>query len=290
MTKKREQLEADQMVAKLESGESEEYSSLSSLVRDSFEYDFPESSSELEEAVLNELADVDSRIAVKPVPPVKPSSNRRKWALVATLLLSITALGAVFTTNEFMNSQSEVPMTASVAPESGIAAADISEAEQGRLGFHNYHDANKPLADSNSLWRRPQDRFSVPYTEETVQNYSVTVPDGGTVLLGGIRRSEEHLWYSQPNSFHRHRSINLPQRSTDSYAFFEELGEEYPGFDPNVRYFQILGEQKGGEQYHPIQENEFYRPLGEAAVSTFSIDVDTGAYSNMRRFVNAGRL
>lgn len=43
------------------------------------------------------------------------------------------------------------------------------------------------------------------------------------------------------------------------------------------------------EDYHPITENDFLSPQ-QQPLSTFSIDVDTGSYSNMRRFLNQGQL
>ena len=43
------------------------------------------------------------------------------------------------------------------------------------------------------------------------------------------------------------------------------------------------------EEYSFIADNPFTSPL-ETPLSTFSIDVDTAAYSNMRRFLNDGRL
>ncbi|MCI0587580.1 MAG: VWA domain-containing protein, partial [Planctomycetes bacterium] len=45
------------------------------------------------------------------------------------------------------------------------------------------------------------------------------------------------------------------------------------------------------ESFSPIVENAYIRPLGEAALSTFSIDVDTAAYSIVRRcLVEQNRL
>lgn len=43
------------------------------------------------------------------------------------------------------------------------------------------------------------------------------------------------------------------------------------------------------EQYAAIAENPV-KQVSESPVSTFSIDVDTGSYSNVRRMLNAGRL
>lgn len=44
-----------------------------------------------------------------------------------------------------------------------------------------------------------------------------------------------------------------------------------------------------GEQYDPIVENRFIPTVDDQARSTFSIDVDTASYSNMRRFINSGQ-
>jgi len=43
------------------------------------------------------------------------------------------------------------------------------------------------------------------------------------------------------------------------------------------------------ESYNPIEENEF-RSVTDHPLSTFSIDVDTGSYANVRRFLNQGSL
>ncbi|UBF28489.1 von Willebrand factor type A domain-containing protein [Kovacikia minuta CCNUW1] len=43
------------------------------------------------------------------------------------------------------------------------------------------------------------------------------------------------------------------------------------------------------EGYNPINENPFLRP-GSNPLSTFSIDVDTASYSNVRRFITQGQL
>ncbi len=51
------------------------------------------------------------------------------------------------------------------------------------------------------------------------------------------------------------------------------------------------GEQVGSEQYETIVENSFLSPQSPSeALSTFSIDVDTASYANVRRFLNEGRL
>ncbi|TWT85606.1 von Willebrand factor [Posidoniimonas polymericola] len=50
------------------------------------------------------------------------------------------------------------------------------------------------------------------------------------------------------------------------------------------------GPDASGDKYQPIHENAFIAVEGLQALSTFSIDVDTASYANVRRFLNSGRL
>ena len=56
--------------------------------------------------------------------------------------------------------------------------------------------------------------------------------------------------------------------------------------DSKTRGYFLQLQNTGGEQYEPIHENQFVNAKGQQALSTFSIDVDTASYSNMRRFLN----
>ena len=51
----------------------------------------------------------------------------------------------------------------------------------------------------------------------------------------------------------------------------------------------IMYDNANTEEYGQIQENGF-KNVSDAALSTFSIDVDAASYSNMRRFINKGEL
>jgi hypothetical protein len=55
---------------------------------------------------------------------------------------------------------------------------------------------------------------------------------------------------------------------------------------PGIRY---PSEAIDRENYAPFDQNPV-KLASQYPVSTFSIDVDTGAYSNVRRFINAGQL
>jgi Ca-activated chloride channel homolog len=49
-----------------------------------------------------------------------------------------------------------------------------------------------------------------------------------------------------------------------------------------------VAEGEGGENYQPITDNPFFK-ANLNPLSTFSIDVDTASYSNLRRFINEGQ-
>jgi Ca-activated chloride channel family protein len=58
---------------------------------------------------------------------------------------------------------------------------------------------------------------------------------------------------------------------------------------PPAPYVASPNVQPDREQYAKIDENPV-KQVAESPVSTFSVDVDTGSYSNVRRMLNAGRL
>ena len=64
----------------------------------------------------------------------------------------------------------------------------------------------------------------------------------------------------------------------DEYA--EELGLDVSG---------LIAANPGGEQYDSIHENQFL-PAANEPLSTFSVDVDTASYSNVRRMLRDGSL
>ena len=73
-----------------------------------------------------------------------------------------------------------------------------------------------------------------------------------------------------------------------AYRFHEDRSSQ-DGEPAERGYLSPGKEGSNGEQYAPIHENAFVQAIGGAAISTFSIDVDTASYANMRRFVNSGQ-
>lgn len=77
----------------------------------------------------------------------------------------------------------------------------------------------------------------------------------------------------QVDSLELHRRDENEGLRTDHFSRFRGLTEE----------------ARGAEAYEPIVENAFLTPM-EQPLSTFSIDVDTASYANMRRFIQQGQL
>jgi Ca-activated chloride channel homolog len=72
------------------------------------------------------------------------------------------------------------------------------------------------------------------------------------------------------------KEVRLGIAKTES--FFTQLGNQSPTADG-------VGPRLSGDQYVPIVENPFIKAEGGAAISTFSIDVDTASYANVRQFL-----
>jgi Ca-activated chloride channel family protein len=65
--------------------------------------------------------------------------------------------------------------------------------------------------------------------------------------------------------------------------------EERKAGEPHSYLWQAPAVEVNTEEYAAINENSFHDALREP-LSTFSIDVDKAAYSNVRRFINNGKL
>ena len=65
--------------------------------------------------------------------------------------------------------------------------------------------------------------------------------------------------------------------------------EVYQAYIESNRLLRQLPQAPGTESYKGIVENEFKLVTSEP-LSTFSIDVDTASYANVRRFLNDGQL
>jgi Ca-activated chloride channel family protein len=116
-------------------------------------------------------------------------------------------------------------------------------------------------------------------------------PPGDTYAAGG--RSAAETPETSPSTAYKRdrqrrvpdtaRTLNEPARQLPAVAAMA-LAQAIP--DPAIRR---ASEPLDRERYGEIADNPVRR-VAEHPVSTFSIDVDTGAYANVRRFLEHGRL
>ncbi len=74
-------------------------------------------------------------------------------------------------------------------------------------------------------------------------------------------------------------------QSDDMGAARGEMADIADGI--SQKFQSAYKEERNDEEYHPIKENGFKR-VADAPLSTFSIDVDTASYGNVRRLIRAG--
>ena len=86
-----------------------------------------------------------------------------------------------------------------------------------------------------------------------------------------------------------HEGKAVQELQAEALALSTELAKRARELTPRIKQ-RLLAESPGGDRYEPIYENSFIASKGYDAVSTFSIDVDTAAYSNMRQFLNSGQM
>jgi Ca-activated chloride channel family protein len=125
--------------------------------------------------------------------------------------------------------------------------------------------ANKPSEDDRAS--------TVQSAQGLVEKVRMEPGTGLTAALESETR-QEHLYRrldTDAASKHRSALVGAPMTA-------DVLHSVRPASEPLYR-----------ERYQHPQDNRLMRVL-ENPVSTFSIDVDTGAYSNMRRWLNQGRL
>ena len=89
-------------------------------------------------------------------------------------------------------------------------------------------------------------------------------------FMAGCGERASHYWQFGPEVYH------TPTATETLDAALDEGGRE-------------AGDQFNTEAYDRIYENPFLAAQSNP-LSTFSIDVDTASYSNVRRFLNQGQL
>ena len=151
-------------------------------------------------------------------------------------------------------------------------------------------------------WRGPGD--TVPPSEATASNdlgaptgspASPGLPASGAAAPGRAARSLEGLGYSGGLA-ERGRGESADEDdaapSLGRRGAFERRQEDVLRDDRLIsasRFQALHRAQVGNERYDALPENPFVQVLVDAR-STFSVDVDTASYANVRRFLRKGQL
>jgi Ca-activated chloride channel family protein len=129
--------------------------------------------------------------------------------------------------------------------------------------------------------------------------FSISVPAGQVVLMATFLGYQPQEIVVKPNDKEAH--FKLPPSGT---ALSETVvtmsgrvaGVQANGYSKRKAHAFISHSPSPGhvrdyntEDYSPINENDFHSSKDQP-LSTFSIDVDRAAYSNVRRFLNSGQL
>ncbi|HHJ34840.1 MAG TPA: VWA domain-containing protein [Gammaproteobacteria bacterium] len=123
----------------------------------------------------------------------------------------------------------------------------------------------------NQIVPLPQPAIEMTAREHDKVNKLSAESSGAPALPGKLRKKNDALTYLRlPASEQR-------MLSTSHYAYRSSLPIRAPA------------EALNRENYHHFDDNGITL-VAETPVSTFSIDVDTGSYSNVRRLINAGSL
>ncbi|HYH07939.1 MAG TPA: VWA domain-containing protein [Thermoanaerobaculia bacterium] len=101
------------------------------------------------------------------------------------------------------------------------------------------------------------------------------------VLVVGMAACARHD--RQPAEYDQVTGRASARHNTASYAYAKAGAPmQVPGL------YEEQASELNAEEYGRFEENPFLRPT-DAPLSTFSIDVDRASYSNVRRFLNAGK-
>lgn len=120
--------------------------------------------------------------------------------------------------------------------------------------------------------------------------YSILTKKGETLLFNyiGYKQEQRVVKSSQLNVKLKTNNVALEECVVVGYGAMKSraMTGSYMAICPTSA---VMYDRVNTEEYGQIQENGF-KNVSDAALSTFSIDVDAASYSNIRRFINKGEL
>jgi Ca-activated chloride channel family protein len=152
----------------------------------------------------------------------------------------------------------------------GSASATISQAAP--MAGHLNVDSSSPIPAASAS-ADPAKAYATPYNKTVVRMQSAA----GT--LGSHPSDDVALLVNGRDA--------VTVFGTNSGGFQFSKSSPEPTAAPRIGPLgpEGIGPDSSGDRYTPIVENPFIKAEGGAAVSTFSIDVDTASYANVRQFL-----
>lgn len=201
-----------------------------------------------------------------------------------------------------IESPSEMPVIALNEPKP--AAPRMTRVDKGAANMQSLGDlAKNKDSVSKDAEMRSSDLISMPDEPQAKnkeladgrrklderQSVAVTTGVSGTVTLGARAQTAQPAAASAPaDPNHPMPALQMAEKSElrlsggNTFTGGLALGDADKSFAPQKAI------PVGDETYAPIQENTFMT-VAQAPLSTFSIDVDTASYANVRRFLNQGQ-
>ena len=297
---------------------------LGQAIRESASTDLPSSQASLRELLKDTIDDSTPTVApAKPIKPMVPSS--RRWLVISASAAALLCVGTIAFLN-FPQGQ-PMPMLSSydkhsevVEPELVTAdkpepAMDLEYGSEDQRGFGNGTPAvNLDLKDGlvrgESMGSGGGKALSEDNTYENLDILEGSV--GGAPIDARKSPRIEAPATTSISGGQRGMAVNPSEfgdSETDNFGIGTGLVRGSKGFelDGTIKFNKDgsvaeeprdrdlgrgglrLKEESSGEQYEHVHENSFKPTKGMGAVSTFSIDVDTASYANMRRFLSRGQ-
>lgn len=188
----------------------------------------------------------------------------------------------------------EEPARFNISPQTDMVG-------NGPVGLWSVDTPKNPTEGSNTtfqLYAMFEDAGDQNSAVNGVQNNTANVPSPNFPRSGYLALSTDGALGRDtlgPDDSNRRAPANSPnsQQPLPLLGDIPILGDFFPGSDDRIdfenyaKFFGVL--ESNREAYANIVDNKFMR-VGEQPLSTFSIDVDTASYANMRRFINGGSL
>jgi Ca-activated chloride channel family protein len=154
---------------------------------------------------------------------------------------------------------------AEAAPESEVSDLTVSEAAPDPAPYSAASSSESE--ESAPAEAKPLTTLATEGLANQPLRSELSVPDGGTMLLGGLKNQSElneNSLESMP------ASVDFMDREFDAARPLEQMSSR-----------MSVAESASGDRFAPIVDNAFIG-VKESPWSTFSIDVDTASYSKVR--------